>query len=369
MQRHLFTETSHSPSLTDLVGYDRAQEITDFCFIANPYYPTRAMIRELQRELPMLIKSYPSSNPAQAQAHLGEVLRVNPDHLVIGNGASELIALLEENLVTRIAIPVPTFGEYLEKLRDGREALLYELDPAADYQLDLPAYARWVTRHRLRAALVINPGNPTGQFHPLADVLDLLGRLKSLELVVIDESFIDFAGVDVPTVLPHVDEFPNLLVVRSMSKHCGVPGLRLGYCCTANVSLLDRLRRLIPVWNVNSIAEYFLGMLPPTDAAYQRARRRVIGDVRSLHAELSNIAGFHAYRTGANFILLRVEVGLTARELQHELLVHHAAYVRDCSNKVGMDDRHIRVASQGRAKDRVLIDALRSISGNTLPDS
>jgi len=63
IRRHLFYDTSHSPALTDLVGYDRAQDIVDFCFIANPYYPTPDMLADLQRNLPNLIKSYPSSNP------------------------------------------------------------------------------------------------------------------------------------------------------------------------------------------------------------------------------------------------------------------------------------------------------------------
>ena len=70
-RRHLFYETSHSPSLAELVGYEKAKEIIDFCFIANPYYPTTAMLRDLQDNFPNLIKSYPSSNPASSQKHLG----------------------------------------------------------------------------------------------------------------------------------------------------------------------------------------------------------------------------------------------------------------------------------------------------------
>src|SRR6185503_10544876 len=88
LKRHLFYETSHSPSLVDLVGYEKAKEIIDFCFIANPYYPTPAMMEDLKRNLPILIKSYPSSNPEASQRHLAQVLRVNPEHLLIGNGAS-----------------------------------------------------------------------------------------------------------------------------------------------------------------------------------------------------------------------------------------------------------------------------------------
>ena len=127
-RRHLFYETSHSPSLAELVGYEKAKEIIDFCFIANPYYPTPAMLRDLQDNFPNLIKSYPSSNPASSQKHLAAVLHVNPTHLIIGNGATELIVLINTTLIDRIAVPVPTFGEYIEKLKDQRDAELYRLE-------------------------------------------------------------------------------------------------------------------------------------------------------------------------------------------------------------------------------------------------
>jgi len=118
LKRHLFYETSHSPALTDLVGYEKAKEIIDFCFIANPYYPTPEMLQDLQQNLPSLIKSYPSSNPILSQQNLAAVLNVAPENLIIGNGATELIVLINTTLIDRIAVPIPTFGEYIEKLRD-----------------------------------------------------------------------------------------------------------------------------------------------------------------------------------------------------------------------------------------------------------
>ena len=359
--KHLFYETSHSPALTDLVGYEEAQKILDFCFIANPYYPTPAMLEDLQRNLPNLIKSYPSSNPLTSQRHLAQVLDVNPEHLIIGNGATELIALLTQNLIDRIAVPVPTFGEYIEKMRDARNAELYLLSAEDRYQLRLDDYLHWVNQHRLGCLLIINPGNPTGQFFPRDEMVRFLHRARHLELVVVDESFIDFAGDEVPSLLPVADQFTNLLIVRSMSKHCGVPGLRLGYCYTANLFLLNRLRHFLPTWNLNMLAQYFLSQLPATNEVYHQGRRQLIADVRQLEQDLSSIAHLDVYPTGANFLLSRVTNGLTAGELQHRLLTEHAMYVRDCSNKIGMDSYHIRVASQGRQKDIRLVQALRSL--------
>lgn len=364
-RRHLFYQTSHSPSLAELVGYERAKSILDFCFIANPYYPTPAMLKNLQDHLPNLIKSYPSSKPEANQANLAAVLHVNPEHLLIGNGATELIALMNEMIVKHIAVPVPTFGEYIEKLNDQRDAELYTLKAENGYQLELGAYLRWVRERGIQSALVINPGNPTGQLHSQDDMERFLNDARDLELVVVDESFIDFAADAVPSLLPRAERYSNLVVVRSMSKHCGVPGLRLGYCYSGNLYLLNKLRRLLPTWNVNTVAEYFLSLLPATDAEYHKGRRRLIADVRALYDALTQVPGLHVYPTGANFLLVKILDGRTAQEIQMRLLEDHGMYVRDCSNKIGMDAFHIRIASQGRDKDAKLVQALRALFAKT----
>ena len=357
----LFPETSHSPSLAELVGYERAADIVDFCFIANPYYPTPEMLAALAESLPALIKSYPSSNPATAQRALAEVLGVDPDDLIVGNGATGLIALINEALVDRIGVPVPTFGEYIEKLRDPAAAVLYALRADREFQLDLGEYLAWARGRHLRSLLVINPGNPTGQLHSLDEMVGFLEAARDLDLVIVDESFIDFAGDPIPTLLPLAERFPNLLIVRSMSKHYGVPGLRLGFCYSRNREMLDRLRRLVPTWHLNSLAEYFLTLLPSNEAAYRQSLARVTADVGRLRDELSAIPGLSVYPTGSNFVLFRIEGNMTAARLQERLLVDRLMYVRDCSNKVGLDDRHVRVASQGREADERLVDALRDL--------
>jgi threonine-phosphate decarboxylase len=360
-RRHLFYETSHSPSLAELVGYEKAKEIIDFCFIANPYYPTPAMLRDLQDNFPNLIKSYPSSNPASSQKHLAAVLHVNPAHLIIGNGATELIVLINTTLIDRIAVPVPTFGEYIEKLKDQRDAEIFPLELADHYKLHLPDYLDWVRKRGLKSLLIINPGNPTGQVFSREEMIEFLDRAKDMELVIVDESFIDFAGEEIPSLLHDAGRFSNLLLVRSMSKHCGVPGLRLGYCYSENLYILNHMRQFIPTWNVNTLAQYFLSLLPATDADYHVARKRLIGDVRWLYDSLKAIRGIDVYPTGANFVLFRIEGGMTAAEMQGILLNDYKLYVRDCSNKIGIDQFHIRVASQGREKDAKLVSALQTL--------
>ncbi len=362
INQHLFYETSHSPSLLDIVGEEMLDRVIDFCFIENPYYPGKKLLRKIRRKLPLVIKSYPSSNPLLAQKDLAAVVHVKPEQLLIGNGATELITIVQHQLVQAMGIPIPTFSEYIEKIQDLGKVKLFQLAAEKDYQLDLDEYATWIREQKLGTALIINPGNPTGQYISVAEMRKFLQEMKDLNLVLVDESFIDFADDEVPTLIPYIEEFKNLIIVRSMSKHCGIPGLRLGYCCTANGEFQKKIKAALPVWNINTLAEYFLTQLKATDEEYHVSRKKVIRDVRELYDQLKSIPGFKVYPTGSNFILLKATSGINAYDLQMRLLQEFGVYVRDCSNKVGLDKNHIRVASKGRKKDKILIKALKSLS-------
>ncbi|HKJ43299.1 MAG TPA: histidinol-phosphate transaminase [Sunxiuqinia sp.] len=362
INRDLFKETSHSPALVDIVGEDMVDQIIDFCFIANPYYPTEEMLDDLLAKFSAMIKAYPSSNPGLARQNLADVLQTNADFLVLGNGATELINIIEKQLIDDLAIPIPTFSEYIEKLKNTGSAKLFQLDPKLNYQLDLKEYADWINDNQINSALIINPGNPTGQLMQLDELKWFLKEMSHLKMIILDESFIDFADEQIPSLIPEITAFDNLIIVRSMSKHCGVPGLRLGYCCASNQTFLKKIKDYLPIWNINSMAEYFLLQLKRTNDIYHETRLRVIREVRDLEHQLQQIPGYKVYPTGSNFILLKIEFGMTATELQFSLLENKGLYVRDCSNKAGLDNYHIRVSSQGREKDLYLVDGLRELA-------
>ena len=362
INRNLFQETTHSPALVDIVPAEEQGQLTDFCFIANPYYPTPSMMNELMRRIPEAIKAYPSSNPRIARHQLASVLSVKPEWLVLGNGATELITIIEQELLTDLSIPVPTFSEYLEKMNSAVQVHLYSLSPERDYQLDLVDYGHWLNRHGRTAALIINPGNPTGQLIGKEDMLDFLRKMSHLKCILIDESFLDFSGRSASGIMKDVGHFQNVIIIRSMSKHCGVPGLRLGYCYTSNEGFLKKLYHRLPAWNINSIAELFLSMLPKTTAEYWQSVDRVVADTRLLEQQLRRITGLKVYPTGSNFILVRIEWGSTAHDVQLELLENYGVYVRDCTNKTGIDAFHLRVSSHGRVDDKLLIQSLKELS-------
>ncbi|MFO7869672.1 MAG: histidinol-phosphate transaminase [Bacteroidales bacterium] len=358
----LFNHTSHSPSLINIVGEEHLEQVTDFCFIANPYFPTDEIMGKMQRMMPLLIKSYPSSNPEFTVSVLASLLQVKNEQLIIGNGATELITIIQSEFVKELAIPVPTFSEYTETLRFHNTVRLFQLPAHNNYILDLDEYASWIIANSIKSALIINPGNPTGQLISLNKMLHFISEMNHLEHIIVDESFIDFAADEIPSLIPYIDDLPNVIIIRSMSKHCGIPGLRLGYCCSSRSDIIARMKKMVPLWNINTLAEYFITLLVQTNDMYHAMRKRVIAEVADLYCDLQKIRGFYVYKTGCNFVMIKIECGLTAFELQKKLLEDYWIYVRDCTNKIGLDAYHIRVSSQGKAKDALLIDALSSIS-------
>ena len=177
LRRHLFYETSHSPALADLVGYENAKDIIDFCFIANPYYPTPEMLDDLQRNLPNLIKSYPSSNPLMSQQNLAAVLNVNPDNLMIGNGATELIAHIDTTLIDRIARADSHLRRVHRKVeRPARRRTLSRSIPNSVTNCARSTTCAGSTSATCARSWSSIPGNPTGQLIPLDEMIDFMHR-------------------------------------------------------------------------------------------------------------------------------------------------------------------------------------------------
>ena len=144
------------------------------------------------------------------------------------NGASELIAAITSRFVGRLAVPTPTFDEFVNRaLIEGKRVSPYQLDDGFD--LDVEDFVRHVRHTGADAALIINPNNPTGRLVTKRDMQHLLESLAHIGLVLVDESFLDFTDEDPsPSVMGMVHDFPNLLVLKSLSKSYGIPGLRLG---------------------------------------------------------------------------------------------------------------------------------------------
>jgi threonine-phosphate decarboxylase len=365
MTLSLFTseERQHSPSVFQVAAAAPGGRVVDFCYLSNKFFPTPEILAKLTEGFEDVVRNYPSMQPEQS-ALAGELTGFDPQRILVGNGASELIHLVAARLGARWLMPAPSYMEYENVIRDFRKHLhLFLLTEAENFEVDPDRLLREIKTNQIDAIVFPNPNSPTGKKMPVETLLTVLRGAAGLKAVVIDESFIEFTSMareGIPTLREHLDEFPNLVIIRSLGKDYGVCGLRLGLMATSNTAVLDEIRRFVPIWNISPLAERFLRICLDHRDDYERARIQCIEETQSLAKRLATIPQLRVFDTFSNFILFKIiEPKTTSVELRDHLLATAGLYVRDCSRKLGLGDRYIRVGTNLPEENRRLIEAIK----------
>jgi histidinol-phosphate/aromatic aminotransferase/cobyric acid decarboxylase-like protein len=281
--------------------------------------------------------------------------------VLVGNGASELIRACLPLTPGKIGISVPTFDEYPEVIGSERLVELWPRRP--DFGYSIEDLLDSCSAERLSALVLVNPDNPSGHFLPRAAVLRLATELdrRAVQLIV-DESFVDFVdGSSTPGLLSGSEwrSLEHLIIVKSISKSYGIPGLRLGVMISANVGLIAAVQRALPIWNVNSVAEHFLQIAPRYEAAYREACTMVARERGRLFESISASPLLRPLGSSANFIACETSGGFSSRDLCVRLLDESWALLKDCSGKRGVGERPlIRLAVRSAADNDYLLAAL-----------
>ena len=357
---------SHSPSPAELasVGISVKQ---DFCYLSNPY-ATDLFLKYFKKDsknrewLHSLVEHYPSQNRALA-AKLTRIAGVPKENIFVGNGATEIIqAVLQTFTRKKILVPVPTFSPYLEFTPTGVKVVEHKLSKRSSYNLDLTLLMADVKRERPDTVVIVNPSNPDGGYIGIRKLRTFLGKLRGVETIIVDESFIHFTGRKVDSVRSLVRKYPNLIVIKSLSKDFGIAGLRLGYGVMSEERVSELLKKGF-LWNISGFGEYFLSLLNRGDfmRAYENTRLRAIREREAFFSGLSKINGIKVTPSKANFFLVELLGGITANDIATRLLSVHGIYVRTCYDKVGLKGEYIRIASRGRKENRLFLSALNSL--------
>ncbi|PKB79211.1 MAG: hypothetical protein BZY88_14515 [SAR202 cluster bacterium Io17-Chloro-G9] len=359
-------QTQEVSRLSSLYGGYWNQNVVDFCYMTNRYFPPHRMIEDLQARLPELIGSYPSTN-WYLSSILAEQVGLSHNELVVGNGASELINAIVSRYVHRMAVPVPTFDEFVNRAKIlGREVCPFR--PEQRFGLDIDAFIGHVKSTGSDSALLIRPNNPTGSYLPKSDLVYFLERMRSLELVLVDESFLDFVDAELdPSALDLIDEYPNLLVLKSLSKNYGIPGIRLGYAATGNAERLAALRSDLPIWNINSFGQYFLEEMGDYRWEYAESCHQVMEATRRLVQGLTKVPYLYPYPTQGNFVLCLVLFGFSGEELTARLLEDCRVLVNNCGSKDGLEGNFIRIACRNEDDNDRLVESLMRLANFTEP--
>ena len=344
-------------------GYWRFPELLDYCYLVNPYFPTPKMKDELRSNFDTLLTEYPSGMGVNSLI-AGKCFGVKAKHIVVGNGAAELIKSLMSTMKGRLGVVYPTFEEYPNRLE--AERIVRFVPSSEDFHYTVDELMAYFEAHPVENLLLINPDNPSGNYIKYSDLLRLIDWAGTRGCrLVIDESFADFSEEFPENTLLHDDVLernPHLCVMKSISKSYGVPGLRLGVLASGDEEIIAHLKKDVSIWNINSFAEFFLQIYSKYDSDYKRSSAKFIAERERFRTELDTVPFLEVFDSQANYFLCRLTGTLTSDELAVRLLSDYGILIKDCSTKKGFEGRnYIRIAIRNREDNSRLVKALLSV--------
>lgn len=344
-------------------GYWRFPGMLDYCYLVNPYFPSPRLLNEMRANFDTLLTEYPSGmyvNTLLASKCFG----VKEPYIVPGNGAAELIKSLMERLSGKFGVVYPTFEEYPNRRDDGSLVVFTPQTP--DFHYTCSDVKDFFGKRDIDTLLIVNPDNPSGNFIPKSGLLDLAAwcRNRGVRLIV-DESFVDFSH-DYPnnSLLDDgiLEANPNLIVMKSISKSYGVPGLRLGILASSDTELIAFVKKDVSIWNINSFAEFFMQIYTKYEKDYAKACSKFQEERGLFFEELNGIPFLKVIPSEANYFLCEVTMKYTSHELAVKLLNEANILIKDCGTKKAFNGRNfIRLAVRNRIDNERLIQVLKKM--------
>lgn len=344
-------------------GYWRFPSLLDYCYLVNPFFPPKRMIDEIKSNFETLLTEYPSGqwvNSLLAAKYFG----IRQDYVIVGNGAAELIkSFAESHRSERIGVIYPTFDEYPNRLPDAE--IIPFVSDKTDFRYDADDLMQFYADKNLDLLLLINPDNPSGNFITIDNVIRLAGWCKEHKMrLLVDESFVDFTdGFEGNSLLKNeiIEAYPNLSVMKSISKSYGVPGLRLGIFATADKDTIARMKKDVSIWNINSFGEFYMQIYGKYENDYRKACHKFIAERDRFFTLLQEISYLHVMPSQANYFLCEVTDRFTSKELTR-ILLDHDVLISNCGRKKKMDDRNlIRLAVRSKNDNDKLIQILTNL--------
>lgn len=344
-------------------GFWRFPNMLDYCYLVNPYFNESRIIDEMEAYFRTLISEYPSGMKVNSLL-ASKCWGVKEEYIIPGNGAAELIKALMELLPGTLGIIRPTFEEYPN--RKDKENLVTFIPNNSEYRYTARDLMDYFEKHRADSILLINPDNPSGNFIPIDDVIELASWCQRQNIrLIVDESFVDFSkDYESNTLLRDeiLEDYPLLVVMKSISKSYGVPGIRLGILCSADSDLINKMKKQVSIWNINSFAEYFMQIFNKYEKDYKRACKKFIAEREDFERNLRKIGFLRVIPSQANYFLCEILPPKNANELVLTMLKKYNILVRNCSDKQGFDGKqYMRIAVRCHEDNIKLIAAFKEL--------
>lgn len=361
----IFADTAQSrvKNLTKRYGgYWRYPGLLDYCLLVNPYFPPLRLLDELRSSMNTLVTSYPSGMDVNALLAAKD-FGLDADQIVVGNGASELIkSIMSLETAQTIGLIAPSFDEYAHRI-DG-DVIVYVPDNEA-FAYSADDVMRYFDAHPVSMLVLVNPDNPSGNYIPCTDLKRVLQWSRERQVrILIDESFIDFSEEDDASLLKRqtLEDNPQLVVIKSISKSHGIPGLRLGIAASGDALLMKAIRHDVAIWNINSLGEFYLQIVEKYRGEYNNALMQLRGERASLVSALGKIPGIEVFPTQANYLMCKLGV-MKAAELAAQLLDKYDILIKDLTDKTERyrPGEYIRLAVRSAEDNEKLVAAFQEI--------
>ena len=344
-------------------GYWRFPQMLDYCYLVNPYFPSERMVDEMQANFRTLLTEYPSGMKVNSLL-ASKCWGVSEEYIIPGNGAAELIKLLMERTSGRVGVTRPMFEEYPNRL--DRNNLVTYFPGNSDYRYSVDDLMAFFGGNRVETLLVVNPDNPSGNFIPVEDLHRLASWCEKENVrLIVDESFVDFSEQwETSSLLSDsvLERYPHLIVMKSISKSYGVPGLRLGILASSDKAMIASMKKQVSIWNLNSFAEYFMQIFNKYERDYKRACEKFVEERNDFERNLRTVKFLRVMPSQANYFLVEILPPYKATTIVMQLLKRFNILTRDCSTKQGFDGKqYMRIAVRSHADNARLVEAFHSI--------
>ena len=343
-------------------GFWRFPKMLDFCYLVNPFFPSQRMLDEMKASFLTLLTEYPSGMKVNALL-ASKCWRVSEKYIVPGNGAAELIKFLMDNLNGKLGVIRPSFEEYPNRYQG--EVVTF-IPQNSDFRYTGQDIIDYYANKDIANLLLINPDNPSGNFIPKDDILKVADWCKLNQVrFIVDESFVDFSeDYEICSMLDDtiLESYPNMIVVKSISKSYGVPGLRLGIMASADEMLIKEAKKYVSIWNINSFAEFFMQIFTKYSKDYHKACGSFQAERADFLSKLCKIPFIHVMPTQANFVLCEVKEPYSSMEIVKRMLREHNILLSACSAKKGLQGgKYLRIAIRGHQDNARLIEAFKQL--------
>lgn len=310
------------------------------------------------------IMTYPDREYTTLRRSISKYVQANMEHIIVGNGATELISLMMQMIKPKKALILgPSYSEYEREISlVGGVTLYHQLLEKNNYQLDLSAFISDLSED-INLLVLCNPNNPTSTAIDCQHMKLILDHCKELNIfVLVDETYVEFAeDLTNITAVSLVQEYQNIMILRGISKFFAAPGLRLGYAICSNEDLLGEIDLKKNPWSINSLAA-IAGEIMFSDEEYIKETRELIARERiRIFERLSGCTNIKVYPPTANFILVQIlSPEITSMDL-FEAAIKHGLMIRDCSSFPFLGDRFIRFCFMSPEMNNLLIDTLLEV--------